>query len=311
MEKLKSFLEKNNFEYYEKFNLSCISSIKLGDVASIVIFPSTKSQLQKVIEYFCLKKIYFKIIGNASNLLFVDNIKYPIISTSKMIDEIKICGGQVEVSAGMLISRFSDFLRKNSLSGFEGLANIPATIGGAIKNGAGAFGYNIFDKLLSIVAIFNGKIVNIDKSQINFKHHYSNLNGVFILSAKFLFENKNEYDIMKNVNKFSYLRSKSQPLGLSLGSVFQNSLDKSAGFFIERSGLKGKKIGGIEISKKHANFFVNDGTGSVVDFLNLLQMVKKEVEMQFGVNLLTEIEKVENFYETDSRLSHSFKQFEI
>lgn len=311
MDKLKSFLDKNNFEYCENFDVASISSIKLGETAKIVIFPSSKSQLQKVIEYFCNKKIYFKVIGNASNLLFVGNIKYPIVSTLKMKDEIKFCGRQVEVSAGMLISKFSDYLRKNSLSGFEGLANIPATIGGAIKNGAGAFGYNIFDRLISITAVVGGRIVKIYRSQINFKHHYSNLSGVFILSAEFLFENKNEYDIIKNVNEFSYLRSKSQPLGLSLGSVFQKTLGNSAGFFIERSGLKGKKLGGIEISKKHANFFVNDGTGNVVDFLRLLQIVKTDVEMHFGVNLLTEIEKVENFYETDSGLSYSFKQFEV
>ena len=189
----------------------------------------------------------------------------------------------------------------------EGLANIPATIGGAIKNGAGAFGFNIFDNLHSILVFSDGEIKTFLRTDIKFGHHYSNLNGVFILSAKFLFEKKNEYDIIKLLNKFSYLRSKTQPTGFSLGSVYQKINEQSAGFFIERSALKGKRIGGIIVSSKHANFFVNDGSGTIVDFLNLASFVENRVCEHFGLNLLPEIEKVGDKNEINSRLSYSFK----
>lgn len=307
LEKIKKVLLKNKIEFFENFNLSVLSSIKIGEVAKIVIFPKTIKQLKFIILWLIKKNVYFKIIGNASNILFVSTINYPLIVTSKMIDEIEICDNEVNVSSGVLLTKLSDILRKNELSGIEGLSGIPATIGGAIINGAGAFGYNIYDKLISILVVCDGKIKTINRNEINFRHHFSNLHGVFILSAKFLFEKKNEYDIIKAINKFSYLRSKTQPAGLSLGSVYQKINDKSAAFYIERSGLKNKKFGGIIISNKHANFFINEGSATAVDFLRLMAFVEASVESHFGLNLLVEIEKVGDKNETDCRLSHSFK----
>ena len=307
MEIVKNYLIQNRFEYYENFDISQVSSIRLGEKISIVIFPKIKKELISLLKFFHMKKIYFRLFGNLSNVLFVSRVCYPVIITSKMKDEVEIVGNEVDVSAGVLMSKFSDVLRKNELSGFEGLANIPATIGGAIKNGAGAFGYNIFDKLQSILVFSNGEIKTFLKSEIKFGHHYSNLSGVFILSAKFLFEKKNEYDIIKLLNKFSYHRSKTQPTGFSLGSVYQKTNNQSAGFFIERSALKGKRMGGIIVSNKHANFFVNDGSGTIVDFLNLASFVENKVCEHFGLNLLPEIEKVGDKNEINSRLSYSFK----
>ncbi len=311
MEKLKTFLDKNKIEYIENFDLSSVSAIKIGDRALIAIFPKTEIELEKLILSLQSRKIYFKIVGNASNLLFVSKLDFPVIVTSKMIDEIKISGREATVSAGILLPYVCEHLKKRGLSGFEGLSGIPATIGGAIVSGAGAFGFNIFDHLVSVRAIVRGKIVTILKSEINFKHHFSNLDGVFVLSAKFLFDKSTEYDIMNLQNRFAFLRAKSQPLGLSLGCVYQKVGQSSAGFFIERSGLKGKRVGGIMVSNKHANFFVNDGTGSATDFLRLAAMVEAETKEHFGVSLLNEIEKVGDTNETHCRLSHSFKQLKI
>ena len=144
------------------------------------------------------------------------------------------------------------------------------------------------------------------KNEIKFAYHYSNLSGLIILSATFLFENKNDYDIIKLCNEFTYLRNKSQPNGLSLGSVYRKINGKSAGFFIERCGLKGARIGGVVVSSKHANFFINDKVGTSMDFLRLSALVEKSVEKQFGVTLVPEIEKVGNKNEIIGRLSSSY-----
>ena len=174
-------------------------------------------------------------------------------------------------------------------------------------NNAGAFGYCISQYLEKIKVFADGEFFDILKTEIKFLHHYSNLKRFVILEASFLFENENEYDIINLTNKFTYLRGKTQPLGLSLGSVFKKVNGKSAGFYIERAGLKGFRIGGIMVSNKHANFFVNDKGGSVTDFLRLLGYVQVQVEKQFGVWLVPEIEKVGDFNETFSRSSHSFE----
>lgn len=281
--------------------------MKLGMSARFAVFPKNKKELVSVLKYFYSNKIFFRVIGNSSNILVVENLNYVLIFTSKMVDEVLIDKTLVSVSCGMLLPKFCEILKKNNLSGFEGLINIPASIGGAIKSNAGAFGFSISDKLVSIEAFLNGKIVTLKKNEIHFGYHYSNLFGIIIISATFLFDNRPEYDIIKMCNEFTYKRTRTQPNGLSLGSVFKKVNGLSAGFFVERAGLKNTRIGGVVVSNKHANFFVNDQSGSVTDFLRLVAFVGSRVEKQFGVSLATEIEKVGDNYETFGRLSYPFK----
>ena len=242
MHKVKQFLDKNNIEFYENFDISTISSMRIGAMVCLAVFPKTIAQLEKLLCYFYSAKIRFEVFGNLSNVLIIEKITCPIIVTNKMNEELKIEGLKVSVSAGMMLPKFAEQMRKNGLSGVEGLINIPATIGGAIKNNAGACGFSISDKLASVRVFSAGKVFDMPKNEIKFGYHYSNLNTFVILQATFLFENKSEYDIIDLSNKFTYLRGKTQPLGLSLGSVFKKVNGKSAGFYIERSGLKGNEL---------------------------------------------------------------------
>lgn len=301
------FLTKNNIEYYEDFDISNLSSIKIGVIVKNIIFPKNTKELEKLLLFLHLSKIKFKVFGNLSNVLVFENINYPLISTIKMMEEIDFNNGVVTVSAGLLLPKFCEQLRRFNLSGAEGLIGIPATIGGAIKNNAGAFGFSISDRLVSLKVFHDGKILHLLKNQIKFSYHYSNLDRFIILQATFLFEIKPEYDIINLSNSFNYLRGKTQPTGLSLGSVFKKVKNKSAGFYIERAGLKGFRVGGIVVSNKHANFFVNDNNGSVSDFLHLMAIVQLRVEKQFGIWLVPEIEKIGEFNETFSRSSYTFE----
>lgn len=303
---IKQFLDKGNFEYYEDYDIATFSAIKIGARCKLVIFPRTIKQFQKLLVWLYGNKIYFRVFGNASNVLFISDLSFPVVFLSKMNDEYEVCGNVIKASAGMMLGKFCDILRKNGLAGAEGLINIPATIGGAIMNNASAFGNSISDHLVKITAFFDGKIRDINKNEIKFGYHYSNLSGFIVLSAEFWFEKNNEYDIINLSNKFTYLRNKTQPSGLTLGSVFRKINSKSAGFYIERAGLKGLRKGGIVVSSKHANFFVNDKGGSALDFLALISVVQKSVEKQFGLCLVPEIEKVGDRDEIICRLPHTF-----
>ena len=307
MKSVYDFLKRNNIEHYCDFDVSVLSAIKIGSVCKLVIFPKNVSELTKVLSAFYVSKIYCRVIGNSSNVLFVDRISYPLIFTSKMKDEIEVRGNFVSVSSGMLLSKFADFLRKNSFGGFEGLVNIPGTIGGAVMTNAGAFGQSVSDNIVKIKVFYEGKILELTKNEIKFGYHFTNLSSFIVLSVTFWFENKNEYDIINLSNKFAYLRSKTQPSGLSLGSVFRRINSKSAGFYIERAGLKGMRVGGVFVSSKHSNFFINDSSGTVFDFLSLCSVVSTAVEKQFGICLIPEIEQIGDKDEINFRLSHPFK----
>jgi len=307
MDKIKSFLSNNKIEFYENFNLANVSAIKLGGQAKLVIYPKCIAEFKKIIKFLYSKKLIFRVFGNLSNILFIQDLDFPIIITNKMKLEVQINDNLVTVSAGVMLSKFYEILKKNNLSGLEALSGIPATIGGAIYNNAGAFGYSISDNLISVLVFFDGKFIKLNKNDIKFGYHFSSLCGLIVLEATFLFENKKEYDIIKLFNEFTYKRNKAQPSGLSLGSVYQKVNNLSAGFYIERCGLKGVRVGGIVVSNKHANFFINDGSGSAHDFLRLCSLVENAVLNQYGVTLYTEIEKVGSKNEIISRFSYPFK----
>lgn len=307
MTTIDEFLKKNNIEHHYNYDVSLLSSIKIGSVCKLVIFPKSVGELSKVLSALYVSKNYFRVIGNASNVLFVKEISYPLVFTCKMKDEIEMRGNFVSASAGVIISKFADFLRKNKFGGFEGLVNIPGTIGGAVMTNAGAFGQSVSDNLVKIKVFYEGKIFDLTKNEIKFGYHFTNLSSFIVLSVTFWFENKNEYDIINLANKFTYLRSKTQPSGLSLGSVYRRVNSKSAGFYIERAGLKGMRVGGVFVSNKHSNFFINDSSGTAFDFLSLCRIVETAVEKQFGVCLIPEIEQIGDKDEINFRFSHPFK----
>ena len=307
MEMIKLALLQSKIDFILDFDVSEISTIKISQKIELAIFPKNVKELCASLKILNRLKQKFKVVGNVSNILFVERIEFPIIFTCKMKDEYKIDKNEVTVSAGMQISRLIELCKRSKLGGIEGLVGIPATIGGAIFNNAGAYGFSISSCLKKISAFYNGKVIDVPASEIKFGYHFSNLKGIVILTASFWFENKNEYDIISLCNEYTYKRTMMQPSGFSLGSVYQKINGKSAGFYIERAALKMKRIGGIVVSKKHANFFVNDKLGTAEDFCRLQELVENKVCRQFGLSLISEIEKVGDNYETSCGSSHTFK----
>ena len=308
MDMIKLALMQSKVDYVQNFDVIEISTIKFSQVIDLAIFPKNTKELILILKILHRNKSPFKVVGNTSNLLFVGKVNFPVVFTNKMKDEYKVENNVITVSAGMQVSRLLELCKRNKLGGLEQLVGIPATIGGAIFNNAGAYGNSISSRLLKITGFYAGKVIEILSSEIKFNYHFSNLKGIVLLTASFWFENKNEYDIISLCNEYTYKRTLMQPSGFSLGSVYQKINGKSAGFYIERAGLKTVKIGGVIVSKKHANFFVNERSGTSVDFLRLQELVESRVEKQFGLTLISEIEKVGEIYETSCRSSHTFKE---
>ena len=304
---IKFALIQSKIDFIENFDVAESSTIRFSQIIKLAIFPKTVKELTFVVKCLYKQKTNFKVVGNTSNLLFVSKVSYPIVFTNKMKDEYKIEKNIVTFSVGMQVSRLLEICKRNRLGGLEELVGIPATIGGAIFNNAGAYGNSISSRLLKITGFWLGKVVEIPANEIKFIYHSSNLKGIVLLTASFWFENKNEYDIISLCNEYTYKRTAMQPSGFSLGSVYQKINGKSAGFYIERAGLKNLSVGGVVVSKKHANFFVNDKSGTSEDFLKLQSLVEDRVSSQFGLTLVSEIEKVGEIYETSCGSSYAHK----
>lgn len=194
-------------------------------------------------------------------------------------------------SASMSLPVFVRQTAEQGLSGLEHLAGIPGTIGGAIFGNAGVKEYSISDNLIKIEVVdFDGNKKILEKKDINFEYRKSGLKNCVITRAFFKLKKTAKNGILNTISQELEKRKNSQPLGTkNAGCVFKNPNNDSAGRLIDSLNLKNYSIGGIEISSKHANFFVNKNNGTAKDMLELIEFVKKKVYEKYNIELEPEI----------------------
>lgn len=282
-------------------NIPFVSNEKIANICTYktkgnvkgVFYPQNEKQLTLAYDYLTQAELPFKIIGNGSNLLIKDNCDYLFISTKGMQDKIKFTQEGVYISSSTSLAKAFNMSYKKGLSGFEKLANIPATIGGALKMNASAFGNSIFDIVEKIKVYHNGKEKFIKKDDVIYSHHNTNLSDCLILSAKFKLKSGNSCEILNEFSKISKLRGEKQPKGFSCGSVFRNPENLSAGRLIEQCGLKGMVQNGAKISEKHGNFILNFNNASFDDVKYLIDLCQKECYKKFAIFLEREVEIIQ------------------
>jgi UDP-N-acetylmuramate dehydrogenase len=268
---------------------SKISTLRLGAILKDVYFPENKEELSQI--YAKIGDLKPIVLGGITNSLVVKDPCRPFILTNKM-KEIVISNNYLYASGGDTIIRACNASLEYGLSGLENLSGIPGTIGGAIKNNSGSYGNTISD-YLDKVYIFKwdlGKIVELKKEELAFGYRYSNIkqDSDIILGASFILEVNGQEKISKRMQEVAFMRRSTQPKGKSLGSVFKRYEDVSAGYYIEKVGLKGFRQSGMEISSVHANFIINNG-GTVDDYLYLINLAKTKVFEHFGIKLEEEV----------------------
>lgn len=266
----------NGLEVIEKADLKKYCTFKIGGRGTIV-FPKNVVELKKLIrECQKLNKNYF-ILGNGSNLLFSDFEINTILVSLKYFNEIRqVKKDEVFVGAGVNLFPLNIYLKNHNLSGLEWSYGIPGSIGGAIFMNAGAFGHSISENILNVKVIKCGKVENISKKNLEFSYRKSNINGI-ILGATMKFKEGNLDEIAFLQQDFLERRKMSQPYDkFSAGSVFKRNIEKNIipAKIIDTFGLKGTRIGGAEISKKHAGFIVNNGDAKAIDVLALIEYIK-------------------------------------
>jgi UDP-N-acetylmuramate dehydrogenase len=177
----------------------------------------------------------------------------------------------------------------SGLDGVEPLAGIPGTLGGAIALNAGTETGSLGDLVEEVDILSEGRIETWRAEEAGFTYRGSNIkNGHIVLGARLRL--KPGLGVKAAVKRALEKRWAIQPHGeRSAGCVFRNPEGEHAGRLIDETGLKGQRVGDIEVSKKHANFFINLGKGRMKDFVQLMELVQKKVYDRFGVTLEPEV----------------------
>ncbi|NQU17378.1 MAG: UDP-N-acetylmuramate dehydrogenase [Candidatus Saganbacteria bacterium] len=274
--------------------LSKHTSFKIGGPARVLLIPETIDELR---EFLKNNKDPFFILGLGSNVLFSDKgFSGTVIKTSEL-NSVIIEKNMVYAQAGVALSELIKITSARGFSGLEVLAGVPGALGGAVKGNAGAYGSSI-GKLVEFVNVFTSPAVGgaskgisktLNKKELEFSYRGSNIKGV-IYEVGLKLRRKSTALIKKDIKKYLRLRQEKHPLGIpSAGSIFINPPGTTAGKLIEAAGLKGFRIGGAEVSNKHANFIVNRGSARSSDVLRLIKKIQNKVKDQLSVTLKPEI----------------------
>ncbi|MBP3464188.1 MAG: UDP-N-acetylmuramate dehydrogenase [Clostridia bacterium] len=273
-------------------SMSKHTSFKVGGVADYYIEVNDVAQLIYILKLAKKMKMKTFILGNGTNVIIKDSGFRGIIIKINFT-HLNIEKGKIVAGAGVPVALLSNFAYRNGIKGYEFLSGIPGTVGGAVKMNAGAYKSEIKDILVNTTYL--DEKYNIVKIE-NKEHEFSYRNSIFfkknwiIIGSTFKIEKGDIAEIKAKRNEMSNLRKEKQPLELpNAGSIFKRSGDDIPAMLIDKAGLKGYKIGGAQISEKHAGFIVNTGDAKAKDILDLIKYTKEVIKKKYGKDLELEV----------------------
>lgn len=274
-------------------SLSELSTIGVGGKAAFYTEAKTISEMSALLAYCHENDIPYFILGKGSNTLFSDE-GFAGLVIGNRISYFEIQGESVDVGAGFSFSLLGVKTAREGLKGLEFASGIPASVGGAVYMNAGANGQETKDTLTEVLYLDEtGSLQILAKEQIEFGYRVSSFHhrkGA-IVGARFTLSSCDK--ARENQLKIIDYRMQTQPYkDKSAGCIFRNPEGKGAGALIDTCGLKGKRVGGAEVSLLHANFIVNRDNATAADILALGKEVQREVARQTGVVLEWEVRAI-------------------
>lgn len=266
---------------------------KVGGAADYLAFPRNQYELKRIVTFANAQEIPWMVLGNSSNIIVRDGGIEGFVIMFDHFHDIRVNGYVIEAEAGAKLIDVTHVARHHSLTGFEFACGIPGSIGGAVYMNAGAYGGEIAHILQSCKVLTpEGEIKTLTAEELAFGYRHSKIQetGDVVISAKFALAPGNYDQIDQEMARLTHLRELKQPLEYpSCGSVFKRPVGHFAGQLISEAGLKGHRIGGVEVSEKHAGFMINVDHGTAKDYEDLIAHVIATVEKSAGVTLEREV----------------------
>ena len=271
------------------------TSFRIGGPSQAMAFPKDEGELSALLALAAKEGWPVRILGAGTNVLAPDEgLAGLTICLKDCLDGMKrVNDREIEVMAGVTMTRAAVFAAKNGLSGMEFAHGIPGTVGGGVYMNAGAYGGEIRQVCSRVTVLTrNGEKKILSNGEMGFSYRHSALEdtGDIVLSARFALTSDTENAIRERMKELMAKRSASQPLDMpSAGSAFKRPVGGYAAALIDGAGLKGFAVGGAAISTKHAGFAVNLGGATAADVRELLRQVSDRVFAQTGIRLEPEV----------------------
>ncbi|MCL2107326.1 MAG: UDP-N-acetylmuramate dehydrogenase [Oscillospiraceae bacterium] len=294
MPDIQALCEKHNIAVQAGLPMSRMTSFRIGGLAEWLVFPQTAGELQALLRFCAEGHQKPLVFGNGSNLLVKDSgIDGVVISTERLTGIKILPEHRVYCEAGRKLSDLCLFAQENGLAGLEFAYGIPGTAGGAAFMNAGAYGGEMKDVLHGVSYLTGeGEIRALSASELKLGYRRSVFmeNGGTVLGLTLQLRPGGPEEILADMREILRRRKDKQPLEYpSAGSVFRRPEGHFASELIERCGLKGRQVGGAQVSEKHAGFIINRGGARAADVRALIALVQTVVESRTGILLEPEI----------------------
>ena len=306
--KLEKFLQQNGFIYFKNEKMKNHTSFKIGGKVSFFVEVQKTEKMILLLEQCKQLGVKFIIIGNGTNILFSDKKQKMVVIKPNnknifAVDNIVYC------EAGVSLFALNMFAAKNNLSGLEWSYGIPGSVGGAVVMNAGSFGGEIADVVDTVSFISGNKLKTLSGKDLKFGYRHSIFQekDFVVISVSFRLKKGNKDDIMQQCIFHLEQRKTKQPYNqFSAGSVFKRPGKTFAPVLIEKSGLKGYRVGDAVVSNKHCGFVINQNNAKFSDVLKIIYKIKKTVYEKFDIMLEEEIKIIGDRNGNLGRLSYPY-----
>ena len=278
--------------------LSRHTSLKVGGPAWAWVRVKDPEELLKVLNVAQEEVLPVAVIGGGCNLL-VGDAGFPGVVfnfRTPYFQRVQEDPGLLRVGAAVLNDELLTLCRRGGLSGLEFMTGVPGSVGGSVFGNAGSHGQAIGDRVLALTLLKDSKqFVTLQKKDLHFSYRHSDLNGSIILEASLKVEPQDPRAVEARCQELLRYKKKTQDFSHSnAGCIFKNppAPHRPSGELIERSGLKGARIGDAQVSPIHANFIVNLGKATASDVYALIEQIRKKVETDHGIWLELEVQEL-------------------
>lgn len=290
-ELLCKFAQRNKIELSFDKSFKQLTTIRCGGKITVAAYPDTLLKFTKLLRFVSKNNVKYIVLGRGSNVLASDDYYCGMVICTCKLNCVRVNGTRVTCYPGTSTAKLSQILVDNCLHGGEFLACLPASIGGAITCNAGCFNQQASNVVKRVQVWHNGKLRWLSNAEMKFGKRNSvvkNTNAV-VLQAVLEFEKQDKTEIINTVNQMKSDKKRTQPLGEpSCGSVlYHEKVAVSA--LIDKAGLKGYRLGGAQISQKHAGFVINVDKAESKDIYLLIKHVQQVLFRNYGIVANTEV----------------------
>ncbi len=272
-----------------------LTTMRVGGPAAVVASVQNAEQMIRAIQLSQDMDIPFTVIGNGSNVVFEDMGFHGLVIVTSAMRNHYLTETTIKADCGASLTGLAVEAQKSGLSGLEFAYGIPGTVGGGVFMNAGAYGGSLSDVIVSTICFDTGnnsiRKIDLEEHHFSYRHSiYTEEPDLVILAAMLSLTPGDKDAIAEKMNSHMASRKEKQPLEFpSAGSVFKRPVGYYAGELIEKCGLKGFRIGGAEVSQKHAGFIINRGGATADDIKCLVAHIRATVFREYGVDLESEI----------------------